>query len=95
MGRHWVLGMLSGMTEQLAIRLSDEVLAGLDDLVRRGRQPTRTAAVRAAVESYVEAERRRAVGDAIVRGYRAVPQTDEELAVAQAAALRSIAEEPW
>ena len=83
------------MAEQLAVRLSDELLAGLDDVVSQGRQPTRTAAIRAAVAASSRSSAARAVGEAIVRGYGAHPQTDEEFAVAEAAALRSIEEEPW
>lgn len=83
------------MSEQLAVRLPDEDAAALEALVRRGRFPSKAAAVRGAVQALIEWERRREVGQAIVDGYRRSPQTDEEVARARHAALVSIAEEPW
>jgi hypothetical protein len=43
----------------------------------------------------VDRHRRRQIGARIVEGYRRQPQTDEEVAWADAAAVRMIAEEPW
>jgi Arc/MetJ-type ribon-helix-helix transcriptional regulator len=83
------------MTEQLAIRIPRELMESMDDLVAQGRFSTRTELVRTAVVALVEQERRRAIGEAIARGYRRVPQTDEDLAEATARAIRSIHEEPW
>jgi Arc/MetJ-type ribon-helix-helix transcriptional regulator len=83
------------MSEQLAVRFPDEVVRGVDALVKSARYESRAAVVRRAVEVLLEAERQRAEGLAIAEGYRRIPQTDEELSVARAAALRAIAEEPW
>jgi hypothetical protein len=47
------------------------------------------------LEVVVERERRRAVGRAIVEGYRQSPQDDDDLAWADAATAAMIAEEPW
>jgi hypothetical protein len=48
-----------------------------------------------ALETLVEAERRRRVGVLIADGYRAIPQDDDQVAAATRAAIRSIHEEPW
>lgn len=67
----------------------------LDEMVASGRFETKAEAVRAAIQSMVEAERRREIGQRVVDGYRRVPQTDDEVAAATDAAIRSIREEPW
>ena len=87
--------MLIGMSEQIAVRLADGQVAFLDELVAAGRFASRAEAVRSAIDALADAERRRSIGAEIVAGYTRTPQTDEELAGAEAAALASIAEEPW
>ena len=82
-------------TEQIAVRLPEQLLAELDDLVRRGVYDSRAAAVRAGVEAVTELERRRAVDVAIVEGYRRVPPTEAEDRAAVASTREAIAEEPW
>lgn len=83
------------MSQQIAVRLPDDLLGELDWVVVRVGYESRADAVRTAIESLVQAERRRAEAEAIVAGYERYPQTDDEVAVARAAALRSIREEPW
>lgn len=83
------------MSEQIAVRLSEELVRGLDDVVGQGTFPTRAEAVRVAVGELLERQRRQRIGEEIVAGYRREPQTDEEYAAAEAAAIRSINEEPW
>jgi len=83
------------MSEQIAVRLPDQLAQRLDELVRSGRFDSKADAVRAAINDLVEAERRRVIGDRIAEGYRRLPQSDEEVVAAEAAAARSIAEEPW
>jgi Arc/MetJ-type ribon-helix-helix transcriptional regulator len=83
------------MSEQIAVRLPDRLAQRLDELVRSGRFDSRADAVRRAIQDLVESERRRQVGERIAEGYRRMPQTDEDVAAAAAAAARSIAEEPW
>jgi Arc/MetJ-type ribon-helix-helix transcriptional regulator len=83
------------MTEQIAIRLPSELAKQLDEMVARGRFETKAEAVRSAIRSMVEADRRREIGQRIIDGYRRVPQTDDEVSAATEAALRSIHEEPW
>ena len=88
--------MLSGMvTEQIAVRLSEDLLEGIDELVERGTYESRAAAVRAGLELLVELARRRAVDDAIVQGYEQIPPTRGEEASALASLREAIAEEPW
>lgn len=82
-------------TEQIAVRLPDELLAGLDDLVRRGVYDSRAAAVRAGVEAIMEIEQRRQVDRDVVEGYRRNPMTESERDAAIASLRDAIAEEPW
>ena len=79
---------------QLVIRVSDELAAGVDELVASGLASSRSDAVRCSLERWIDSERRRRIGEAIVEGYTRIPQTDEELAWADRAA-GMIAEEPW
>lgn len=83
------------MSQQIAVRLPGELAASLDELVTGGRFSSRAEAVRSAIEDLIDSERRRRIGQEIAAGYRRVPQTDEELAVAAASAVQSIEEEPW
>ena len=56
---------------------------------------SRSDAVRKALRALVDAERRRAVGAAIVEGYRRQPQTDDDLGWGDDMTRAMIAEEPW
>ncbi len=82
-------------TEQIAVRLPNELLADLDELVGRGVYASRAAAVRAGVEAVTELHRRRIVDRAIVEGYLRLPPTDAESDAATASLREAIAEEPW
>jgi Arc/MetJ-type ribon-helix-helix transcriptional regulator len=82
-------------SEQIAVRLSREELAALDDLVDRGVFASRAAAVRAGIAAIAELDRRRMIDEAIVEGYRRHPQTPAEEAAALASMRAAIAEEPW
>jgi Arc/MetJ-type ribon-helix-helix transcriptional regulator len=83
------------MSIQIAVRLPDDLVGELDELIRDGRFESRAEAVRSALLTLVERDRRRRVGEAIADGYRRVPQTRDELDAATDAAIRSIHEEPW
>ncbi|MGZ8571393.1 MAG: ribbon-helix-helix domain-containing protein [Actinomycetota bacterium] len=83
------------MSEQIAVRIPDGLAESLEDLVRSGRFDTKAEAVRAALETLVEAERRRCLGEMMAEGYRRIPQDDSEVDAATRAAIRSIDEEPW
>lgn len=80
---------------QLAAMFEDAAIAQLDELVATGRFASRAEAVRAAVHAYLDVERRRAAGQAIVDGYLRVPETNAEMATAEDNLRRLIAEEPW
>lgn len=82
-------------TEQIAVRLSEELLAVLDDLVARGVYESRAAAVRAGVEAVLELDRRRLTDQAIVDGYRRLPPTEAERQAAISSLRDAILEEPW
>ena len=66
------------MSEQIAVRIPNELALSLDELVARGRFETKAEAVRTALETLIESERRRRVGELIAEGYRRVPQDDDE-----------------
>ena len=80
---------------QLVTRVSDELVAGVDELVASGLASSRSDAVRSALEQWIDSERRRRIGEAIVEGYTRIPQTEAELRWADSAATAMIAEEPW
>ncbi len=82
-------------TEQIAVRLPEEQLARLDDLVRSGVYESRAAAVRAGVEAVLELARRRQADRAVIEGYRTQPPTGSEHTAAVASMREAIAEEPW
>jgi Arc/MetJ-type ribon-helix-helix transcriptional regulator len=83
------------MSEQIAVRIPDELAKSLEELVSRGAFETKAEAIRAALDRLIETERRRRVGELIADGYRRIPQEDEDVEAARHAAIRSIEEEPW
>lgn len=80
---------------QVVSRLPDELLQAIDALVEEGVVTNRSEAVRLGLERLVDGHRRAEIGRAIVTGYRRVPQTEDEVAGADEATRRMIAEEPW
>ena len=87
--------MLIRMTQQIAIRIPDEISRELEELIASGRFETKAEAVRSALKALIDAERRAELGRRIADGYRRIPQDDEEVAAAADAAIRSIHEDPW
>lgn len=83
------------MTVQLVIRVPDDVVAAVDDLVREGVFDSRSDVVRAGLAAVIEHRRRVAVGQAIADGYRRVPQSEDDLSWSDAASAAMIGEEPW
>jgi Arc/MetJ-type ribon-helix-helix transcriptional regulator len=65
------------MSPQVAVRLGEELLEHIDAMVDTGRFETRADAIRAGIEELVDRERRREIGEAIVRGYWEHPQADD------------------
>jgi metal-responsive CopG/Arc/MetJ family transcriptional regulator len=78
---------------QTLVQLSDELLALLDErAARTGR--SRSELIRTAIERELAADREAAIDAEIVEGYRRLPPPERD-AWADAAARRSIADEPW
>lgn len=82
-------------TEQIAVRLPEEQLTVLDELVSRGVYTSRAAAVRAGIEAVVELDRRRVVDLAVIEGYQRTPPSEGERDAALASLRDAIVEEPW
>jgi Arc/MetJ-type ribon-helix-helix transcriptional regulator len=80
---------------QLVTKVDDDLASAIDALIRSGRFSTRSEVVRAGLMRIVDEARRTDIGAAIVRGYLAQPETDEELAQARRASVAMILEEPW
>ncbi len=80
---------------QIAIRLPDELLARLDELVRSGAYESRAAAVRAGIEAVARMDERRSIDRSILEGYRRHPPTPAEDAAASASLREAIEEESW
>jgi Arc/MetJ-type ribon-helix-helix transcriptional regulator len=80
---------------QMVTRVEDDLAAQVDELVAEGVFASRSEAVRLGLERLVDEHRRRRIGEQIVRGYAEFPETDEEIAWADAATRRMVAEEPW
>lgn len=81
--------------QQLVVRVADDVAAAIDDLIAEGIASSRSDAVRTALLTLIEENRRRRTGQAIVAGYERIPQDDDELSWSDEATRRMIAEEPW
>jgi len=82
-------------TEQIAVRLPEDLLSDLDALVASGLYESRAAAVRAGVEVITALERRRQIDRAIVAGYQRFPPSAMEDDAAVASLRDAIAEERW
>ena len=80
---------------QLVTRVSDELLARVDELVAEGVISSRSDAVRLGLHRVVDEHRRAKIAGAIVAGYRAHPQAAGEVGWPDAATVVMIAEEPW
>ena len=82
-------------TEQIAVRLPEELLAEVDELVARGVYDSRAAAVRAGLEAVAATERRRQIDRAITDGYLRIPAGEVEHEAAVASLRDAILDEPW
>lgn len=80
---------------QLVTRLDDTLARQVDDLVAAGACESRSDAVRRGLVALIDAHRRRSIGEAIVEGYRRLPQTEQEVDWADAATEAMIVQEPW
>jgi Arc/MetJ-type ribon-helix-helix transcriptional regulator len=82
-------------TEQIAVRLPEELLAEVDALVAQGIYDSRAAAVRAGLEAVADSERRRQIDRAVIDGYRRIPVGETEHEAAVASLRDAILDEPW
>jgi Arc/MetJ-type ribon-helix-helix transcriptional regulator len=80
---------------QFVTRLDDDLAAAVDELVADGVVPSRSEAVRRGLAELVDRKRREKIGQAIVDGYTRMPQTDEEMAWAEASAKEMFEQESW
>lgn len=80
---------------QVVARLDDDLVAAVDELVTQGLFESRSDAIRVALRKVVDERKRRLIGEAIIAGYRRIPETAEELNWAEAATISMIEEEPW
>lgn len=79
----------------VAIRLPDDTIEKIDRLVHPGGYATRTEAIRRAIDALLDAHERSAIDREIVDAYTRQSQSDEEVAIAAAAAHALIEEDPW
>lgn len=68
------IGMLHGMGQQIAVRLSNEDLLQLDAAVNRGEFASRAEAVRAGLELVLARQREREIAEEYRRAYAEQPQ---------------------
>ena len=80
---------------QLVTRVADDLVTQIDELVAQGIVASRSEAVRLGLLSFLDRQRRAAVGAAIVEGYRRRPQREQDVAWADGATRQMIDDEPW
>ena len=78
----------------ITIRMSEDRVAAIDELVASGRA-SRAAVIVEAIDRLVAQLESERIDREIVEGYRRVPETDEELEWAEWSTIESIREEPW
>lgn len=83
------------MSEQIAVRIPDDLAGQLSALVAEDHYPTLADAVRTAIRNLVELEKEREIDERIIAGYRRVPPTEAETAWVERSGRELIAEEPW
>jgi Arc/MetJ-type ribon-helix-helix transcriptional regulator len=88
------LRILAGMSKMITVRMSEDRVAAIDELVAAGRA-SRAAVIVEAIDRLVADLERERIDREIVEGYKRVPETDEELRWAELSTIESIREEPW
>lgn len=79
--------------KQTLVQLSDELVARLDEKAARA-GISRSQVIRNAIDAYLKTERDGEIDAAIVEGYTRIPPPEHD-PWAEAAARRSILDEPW
>ena len=82
------------MSKMITVRMSDDRVAAIDELVASGRA-SRAAVIVEAIDRLVAQLESERIDREIVEGYTRIPQTDEELEWAEWSTLESLREEPW
>ena len=82
------------MSKMITVRMPDDRVRAIDELVASGRA-SRAAVIVEAIDRLVADLERERIDSAIVEGYTRIPQTAEELRWAEESGRRSIADEPW
>lgn len=88
-------GYAVGMTKQIAVKLPDELLGAVDELVGRGAFDSRSHAIRSGLQAVIANRRRQDLNRQYREAFARHPETAEELAEAERLSVRSIEEEPW
>jgi Arc/MetJ-type ribon-helix-helix transcriptional regulator len=83
------------MSKMISVRMPDERVARIDELVRTESYESRASFIVEAIDRLVDELEQREIDRRIVEGYTRIPQTGEETRWAEESARRSIAEEPW
>lgn len=83
------------MTTQIAVKVSDTLLATIDGLVAQGRFESRSAAVRLGLDLLTRQAHAEAIDRAFTEGFRRTPESPDELRGAHRLAIEAIEEEPW
>lgn len=79
---------------KVAISLPDETLQAVEK-ERKSKGQSRSEFFRLAVEELLRRERERELDEQYVRAYREMPETAEEMAVAESTMHAAFAESPW
>lgn len=79
---------------QTLVQLNEDLLRRLDErAAREGR--SRSALIRDAISAYLYDEDKARIDREIVEGYERIPETEEEIRVAELETREAIREEPW
>ena len=83
------------MSKMITVRMSDDRVQAIDELISSGSRRSRAAVIVEAIDRLLAELEREAIDRAIVEGYTRIPSTPEEDAWAEWSARESIREEPW
>jgi Arc/MetJ-type ribon-helix-helix transcriptional regulator len=83
------------MSKMITVRMPDDRVQAIDELVASGSRASRAAVIIEAIDRLVRELEDEAIDRAIVEGYTRIPPTAEELEWAEWSASESIRDEPW
>lgn len=83
-----------GKAVKIAISLPPELLKAAER-ERKARKQTRSELFRNALESFLRSEHERRASERYVRGYRDMPETEEEIQAVHQAGIAALARESW